>query len=298
MGYADGLLSTGERVMHREKQHWFVFVWGARYTILAVVLGVVLALLGQNLTSPVRDGLNIVAIVLFVGGVALLLWTTLRYLNQEYVLTNRRVIQVEGVLNKRAVDSSLEKINDAVLTQSVFGRVFGFGDLEVLTAAETGISRFRMLVHPVAFKKAMLDAKHEYEIDVAGGYAGGPPLRSEPTDHEGASARPDDRGAPAWPASPPPVPAAFDSDRPGPVPAAAPSDRPAPVATADDRASMGGTAPVGDDTVATAVPSSGAKHLTSDELTRTLASLADLRDRGAISADEYERKKADLLDRL
>jgi hypothetical protein len=35
-----------------------------------------------------------------------------------------------------------------------------------------------------------------------------------------------------------------------------------------------------------------------DELTRTLASLADLRDRGAISPEEYERKKADILGRL
>jgi hypothetical protein len=35
-----------------------------------------------------------------------------------------------------------------------------------------------------------------------------------------------------------------------------------------------------------------------DELTRTLANLADLRDRGAISAEEYEAKKADLLRRL
>ena len=32
-----------------------------------------------------------------------------------------------------------------------------------------------------------------------------------------------------------------------------------------------------------------------DEVTRTLASLADLRDRGAISPEEYEHKKADLL---
>ena len=37
---------------------------------------------------------------------------------------------------------------------------------------------------------------------------------------------------------------------------------------------------------------------TPDELTRTLASLADLRDRGAISGEEYEAKKADLLRRL
>ena len=32
-----------------------------------------------------------------------------------------------------------------------------------------------------------------------------------------------------------------------------------------------------------------------DEVTRTLASLADLRDRGAITPEEYERKKAELL---
>jgi hypothetical protein len=35
-----------------------------------------------------------------------------------------------------------------------------------------------------------------------------------------------------------------------------------------------------------------------DEVTRTLNSLADLRDRGAISPEEYESKKAELLGRL
>ena len=33
-------------------------------------------------------------------------------------------------------------------------------------------------------------------------------------------------------------------------------------------------------------------------MTRTLANLADLRDRGAITPEEYEHKKADLLSRL
>jgi hypothetical protein len=47
-------------------------------------------------------------------------------------------------------------------------------------------------------------------------------------------------------------------------------------------------------------PSPEPRHseMTPDELTRTLASLADLRDRGAISPEEYEAKKADLLRRL
>ena len=249
MSYVDGLLSTGERVMHREKQHWFVFVWGARYTILAVIVAVFLLVFKTNLNQPLADLVNYAALVLFVGGVALLIWIILRYLNQEFILTNRRVIAVEGVLNKKVTDSSLEKINDAVLTQSIFGRIFGFGDLEVLTASEAGISLFRMLINPMAFKRAMLDAKHEYERDLAGpGYAGSPPLRSEPM-------------------PPPPIPVA-----PGP-----PTD----------------------DTVSTAVPVQPAgQPLTREEVTRTLNSLADLRDRGAISADEFERKKADLLARL
>ena len=55
----------------------------------------------------------------------------------------------------------------------------------------------------------------------------------------------------------------------------------------------------GDDTVSTGTPGRPpAAAISSDELTRTLSSLADLRDRGAITPEEYERKKADLLSRL
>ena len=242
MGYADGLLSTGERVVHREKQHWFVFIWGARYTILAVIVAIVLLVLKNNLNQPLQDIFNYVAIALFVGGLAVLLWTILQYLNLEYVLTNRRVIEVSGVLNKKATDSSLEKINDAVLTQSIFGRIFGFGDLDILTASESGISRFRMLVQPVEFKRAMLDAKHEYERDLSGpGFAGSPPLRA------------------SRPLGEPPTDETVSTPLPMPPPGA---------------------------------------PLSREEVTQTLNALADLRDRGAISANEFERKKDELLGRL
>ncbi len=257
MSYADGLLSTGERIAHREKQHWFVFVWGAKLAVAAIILGLVLLILSQAITPDQRAAIGtlmgLASAALIIGGLGVLGWHILRYLNQEYVLTNRRVIQVQGVLNKTSMDSSLEKINDARLEQSVFGRMFGFGDLEILTAADTGVDRFRMIRNPIGFKKAMLDAKHEYERDVAGGsYAPSPPLRSEPI------ARP----AVAAPAS-------------------------------------GSGGAVGDDTVSANTPGRAPNAaLSPDELTRTLSSLADLRDRGAISPEEYERKKADLLSRL
>jgi len=249
MSYADGLLSTGERIAHREKQHWFVFVWGAKLAVGAIILGLVLLFLSQSMAEDQRTIVGFAVAALVIGGLAVLGWHILRYLNQEYLLTNRRVLQVAGVLNKTSTDSSLEKINDARLSQSVFGRIFGFGDLDILTAAETGVERFRMIRNPVGFKKAMLDAKHEYERDVAGtGFAPSPPLRAAPIS--------------------PPIAAPI-------------------------------TGGVGDDTVSTGTPGRPAPTaLSSDELTRTLSSLADLRDRGAISAEEYERKKADLLSRL
>ncbi len=180
-------------------------------------------------------------------------WTGLRYFNQEYVLTNRRVIQVEGVLNRTATDSSLEKINDALLSQSVFGRMFDFGDLTVLTASEGGIEKMRMLRSPVVYKKKMLDAKHEYEVDMErSGWAPTPPLRDAAAAPAGSTVTSTTASSQAAPAT------------------AAAASAPPPSRPASDP----------------------------DEVTRTLASLADLRDRGAISPEEYERKKADLLARL
>ena len=253
MSYADGLLSTGERISYRNKQHPFVFIWGARYTILALVIAFLLFVLrsglGRDSTGEtLATILGLVTAILFFGGIAVAVWTALRYINQEYVLTNRRVIQVEGVLNRNSTDSSLEKINDAVLTQSVFGRMFDYGDLTVLTASEAGIDKMHMLRKPIAFKKAMLDAKHEFEVDMErSGWQPSPPIRDR---------APAPTAAGASPAS-------------GATAAAGPAASPPPAPRSDP-----------------------------DEVTRTLASLADLRDRGAITPEEYEHKKADLLSRL
>ena len=43
-----------------------------------------------------------VVLALVVGGLAYLGWQILRWMNEDYIVTNRRVLQVEGVINKRA----------------------------------------------------------------------------------------------------------------------------------------------------------------------------------------------------
>jgi hypothetical protein len=167
--YADSLLASGERVMRRAHQHWFVFVANARYAVFAFIAAIVLTTLRVWLdgTGMIWDVLGWITLGVFVFGVLSFLWSILRFMNEEYLITNRRLIHAEGVINKKTTDSSLEKINDAILTESVFGRMFGFGDLDVLTASEEGIERLRMLRDAKSFKKAMIEAKHELEIEVS-----------------------------------------------------------------------------------------------------------------------------------
>jgi hypothetical protein len=239
MSYLEKRLATGEQPLRVEHQHWFVVAANARYSFVAWIVAIALWLLSGVLTD-LSQVLGWIIVVLVVGGLLNLGWQILRWQNEEFVVTTRRVLQTQGVVNKQVIDSSLEKINDAILTESIFGRMFGFGDLEILTASESGISILRMLRDADGFKRAMLDAKHELELELSGARPmPGPAIRSSP-----------------------PAPAA-----PAPV------SGPLPDASAEPR-------------------------MSADEVTRTLASLADLRDRGAISPADYEAKKADLLGRI
>jgi hypothetical protein len=274
MSYADGLLSTGERIELRERQHWFILIWAGRWAIFAIIGALIVIVLANGLdpdgiSGTIRSLASLIFVVLLVGGIASFVWEALRYRNQEYVITNRRVMQVGGVINKHSTDSSLEKINDAALSQSLFGRMFGFGDLDILTASEAGIDRMRMIQDPIAFKRAMLDAKHEYELEMSRGPVPvSPPLRAAP--EAPSEPRPEPVADETSSVSvPPPAPAA-----PPPAPAAPPPPQPSPASEPAE------------------------PRMSPDEVTRTLASLADLRDRGAISPEDYEQKKADLLGRI
>lgn len=242
--YADSLLTDGEVVLRREHQHWLSLFLESRLSVLLWALGL-LALLFVFWRN-MHDGLDAVvswgALVLILLGVAFFLYRWWHWRTDEYVITNRRLLKVTGIINKRSADSNLEKINDAVLEVNLVGRLLDFGDLDILTAAEVSVDRYRMLNHAKRFKKEMMSAKHalEYGLDARPT----PPLRAQPS-------------------------AATFAPPPPPVPVQAPPDA---------RASQRADSP--------------------DEVARSLARLAALRDSGAITTDDYEAKKQELLGRL
>ena len=230
--YADRLLSEGEDVVLRTRQHWLALLMKAGYPILLFIAGLVLLFLSQYVSGTVHDVVGYAVIGAIVISLLWLLKVYITWYSEDYLVTNRRVIKVEGIINKRSADSSLEKINDAVLEQDLLGRMLNYGDLDILTAADVAVDRYRMLNRAPEFKRQMLNQKHDLEGEFSRPLPS-PPLRSAPA---------------APPAAAPPAPAR--------------------------------------------------REMTADEVTRALAGLADLRDRGAISPEEYEAKKSDLLARL
>ncbi len=265
MDYVDGLLSDGEQIVVRERQHWIAIVLHSRWAVLLLVVALVILYLRIDPNGQVGNLLTDGGFGLIVAGLLWIGWGWLKWHNQSYLVTNRRVLKIEGLFNKHTADSSLEKINDAELDQNVFGRMLNFGDLDILTAAETEVDRFRMLRDPVHFKIEMMNQKHELEFEAMRPPVS-PPLRSQPP----TAMTPTMAGAGAMAATPA---MAGDPAVDAPPAGAAPA---APVAP----------------------PAPAKRDMSPDEVTRTLAGLADLRDRGAISAEEYEAKKADLLGRI
>jgi hypothetical protein len=85
----------------------------------------------------------------------------LDWLNERYIITNRRVMEVSGIINKHVSDSALEMVNDVDLNQSVAGRLLGYGTVQIITGSDIGANTFRRISNPVRFKRAMLNAKEE-----------------------------------------------------------------------------------------------------------------------------------------
>ncbi|NIW43142.1 MAG: hypothetical protein GWN27_22130, partial [candidate division Zixibacteria bacterium] len=44
---------------------------------------------------------------------------------------------------------------------SALGRLFNYGDIEILTASEFGVNIFRRIEEPINFKTAILNAKED-----------------------------------------------------------------------------------------------------------------------------------------
>jgi len=164
--YLNKLLSDQESILLIDRQHWLVLAGEilaeALLTSGLVVLITLLVPLAPGV--PIIFGYGLLILPLLSMARDILIWA-----NHQYIVTSRRVIQISGVLNKNVTDSSLEKVNDVKMHQSLFGRMLDYGDVEILTASELGVNLFRLIGQPIRFKTVMMNAKEKLGSEPGGG---------------------------------------------------------------------------------------------------------------------------------
>src|SRR5581483_4388400 len=157
MNYVEQLLGENEKIILVARQSWVVLLRSVLINLVLAVIAIGITLVAMGFMGQA----GLIGVVLFLIPVARFVLEFLQWSNREYIVTNRRVIQVDGVVNKNVIDSSLEKVNDVRMSQSVLGRLLNYGDVEILTASELGTNLFRRISNPIGFKTAMLNEKEK-----------------------------------------------------------------------------------------------------------------------------------------
>lgn len=162
MNYIEQLLGQNEEIVLVARQSWVVLL---REIIINVLL--VLAVIGVILVGfpALPSPWGWLLALLFLLPAFRFAFQFVNWVNRAFIVTNRRVFQVEGLVNKNVVDSSLEKVNDVRLSQSVLGRMLNYGDVEILTASDIASNLFPRISDPIRFKTAMLNEKEKLGFD-------------------------------------------------------------------------------------------------------------------------------------
>lgn len=145
MSYITRHLLPGEQVTYRTRLHWKLYL-GPLALVLLVLLP--LTILAVSSEQP------LLALVPGVAALGVLLAAFIRRRTSEFAVTNKRVILKLGVLNVRSVELLLPKIEGIAVTQSLAGRLFGFGAI-VLTGSGGTQEPFTGIQAPLDFRQAV-----------------------------------------------------------------------------------------------------------------------------------------------
>jgi uncharacterized membrane protein YdbT with pleckstrin-like domain len=143
-------LKKDEKILLITRQHWLrlvlpFFAW--------LLLTVILIWWLNNTTAW---------IIIFVTAI----YPLLEYINWRHNLwsvTNLRIVDETGFFTRYSKESPLDKINNVEYDQGIWGRIFGFGNVDIQTAAEMGETKYLLIHHPKLLKDTITHAQEEYK---------------------------------------------------------------------------------------------------------------------------------------
>lgn len=102
----------------------------------------------------------------FIITIVAALYPMYEYLNWKsnlWCVTNLRVVDESGFFSRYSKESPLDKINNVEYDQSIWGRIFGFGNVDIQTAAEMGETTYQLIHDPKLLKDSITLAQEEYK---------------------------------------------------------------------------------------------------------------------------------------
>ena len=144
-------LLPGERILASCSRHWVVLLRPIATTVLAVVISLVILTL-----LPLQGELRLFLMLgVILAGVAVLNLYYWGWRAHEYVLTDQRVILNEGIISKFSRSIAIDRIQDLTTFQGVWGRTWGFGDIELESAGREGAELLSTVPHPQQLRNAI-----------------------------------------------------------------------------------------------------------------------------------------------
>lgn len=153
MSYIEKHLLPGESVLYRTKLHWSVYILPMLFVL------VILAPMGYIAARSDTTWLVVIPVALALG---VLLVPFLKRTSSEFAVTNKRVIIKLGVLSTRSVELLLTKVEGIVVTQSLGGRMFNYGEIVVSGSGGTQ-EPFSGIQGPLHFRQAVQAATESSE---------------------------------------------------------------------------------------------------------------------------------------
>jgi len=144
--FPEFLILPNEKVIFRTHPHWLIFMGPEICVgILVVLLIKYLPIILENIDPALvwKIYLILVGALAFAGVVIFLGW-----LCTNYYLTNLRLIDERGIIGKRIVSIWLDRIQDVTCKFGIWGRIFGFGDIEIESAGTYGKIIFDFVPNP------------------------------------------------------------------------------------------------------------------------------------------------------
>lgn len=129
--YTASTLTPGEEIEIVGRLHYFALIIPSFWTIISAI-AFVFALI-MDLSAPMQGKeFVLVNFMIWTPVMVLFLFTSSSWLKRnliEMVCTNKRVIKRTGIVNVTTEELQCERIESVEIRQSIFGRLFNYGDI-------------------------------------------------------------------------------------------------------------------------------------------------------------------------